>query len=172
MRKLLHILMLMIATMALMGAAVYSGGKLADRIITVDYAHHETHEGNHYQASIQNTLASGGISNTIINTPAANFVHLLIPVDAQGELVLEIYRTPTCSSLGNQETVSNMNDISSNTAGTEIYTSSTCSSAGTLIPGWSQKFGSGQQTGGESRAENEHNLRQSTLYLVKMTSRP
>ena len=165
-----YTLLLVIVVLSLMGAAVYSGGKLADRIITVSYPHHETHEGNHYQTSIMNTLGSAAFVNTIINTPAANFDHMLLRMDAQGETLIQFYRTPTCSSLGTAQTISNMNDISSNTAGTEIYLNPTCSAEGTLIPGWSQRLGSGQQTGGESRAANEHVLKQSKIYMVRITS--
>ena len=170
MRKLLYIFMLVIATTTLMGAAVYNGGKLADRIITVSYPHHETHEGNHYQTSIQNTLGSGAFVNTIMNTPAANFTHMLLRLDAQGETLVQFYRSPTCSSLGTGQTASNMNDISTNTAGTEISLNPTCSAEGTLIAGWTQKLGSGQQTGGETRAANEHILQQSKIYMVRITS--
>lgn len=152
------------------GPKMFRAGKLADRIITADYAHHETHSGNHYQTSIMNTLGSGAFVNTIINTPAANFDHMLLRMDAQGETLIQFYRSPTCSSLGTAQTVSNMNDVSSNTAGTEISLNPTCSAEGTLIPGWSQRLGSGQQTGGESRAANEHILKQSTLYGVRITS--
>lgn len=170
MRRTLHIAILMMVLVFLMGAVVYNGGKLADRIIAVAYSHHETHEGNHYQTSIQNTLGSGAVVNSIINTPAANFDHMLFRLDAQGETLVQFYRTPTCSSLGTAQTVSNMNDITSKTAGTEIYLNPTCSAEGTLITGWTQRLGSGQQTGGETRAANEHILRQSTIYMVRITS--
>ena len=63
-----------------------------------------------------------------------------------------------------------MNDITSNTAGTEISINPTCTNQGTYIPGWTQKLGSGQQTGGETRAANEHILRQLAIYLVRITS--
>ena len=139
-------------------------------VVSIDFPHFKTHTGDHYQTSIQNTLGDGGIVNTIINTPSASANHLLIRMDAQGEIIIEFYRAPTCSSLGSLQASSNMNDISSNTASTEIYLTPTCSSNGTLIPGWTQKMGSGKKVGGETYSANEHILRLSTLYMIKITS--
>ncbi len=176
MKKILVVFLLLMLLPLLYGAAVYTGGKLADRIITVSYPHHEIHEGNHYTSSFNNgSLGSGVKAQILINTPASvtaddKLVHMVIVARGSAEGRYEIWRSPTVTALGNALREENRNDNSANTAGVELTEGPTVSNAGTHLTGFDRHFGSGQASGGESRGLNEINLAPSTLYLINGVS--
>lgn len=138
--------------------------------VSVDYPHHEIHEGNHYLVVRNDTLGSGAKIQMIINTPDTGFVHFLCLHRSSGEANIELWRSPTVSALGTALTVSNNNDLFGDNSGVEFTHTPTISNAGTPLPGHYDHFGQGQTTGGASRGDSEVVLRQSTLYLINATS--
>lgn len=150
---------------------VFSGGHLADRIITVDYAHHETHVSNHYCSVFNDTLGTGDAITLLINTPALpSRVHMLIVARGSSEGRYQVYMNPTVSALGGTLEVGNHDMGSSKTSGVFITNTPTISSIGTEVEALERHFGAGQQGGGESRAFNEIILPASALVLINGVS--
>lgn len=171
MKKLIHTVLLVMAVSIFLGAAIYSGGHLADRIITVDYAHHEIHEGNHYVAFHNSTLGNNAKYQLLINTPIASTgksIHLVIGTRGSAESNIVFREGTTVSNVGSAHSLVNRNRNSSNTAGTIITLAPTITGLGNVL--MESHFGSGPQVGGEDRGMNEWNLLPGTFYLVNAIS--
>ncbi len=171
MKKILVVFLLLMLLPLLYGAVEYTGGKLADRIITVDYAHHEIHEGNNYVAFHNAPLGASGKYQLLINAPEAStgkIVHILIRTRGSAESNIVFTEAPTVSALGAAHLVVNRNRQSSNTALTAVTLGPTITGIGTIL--LESHFGSGPQVGGEGSFTNEFNLAPGTLYMVNATS--
>lgn len=139
--------------------------------VSVDYAHHEIHEGNHYVTMMTDSLGIGGTLQMLINTPSGtDRVHFLCIHSSTGEGSIDVYRSPTVSSLGTVVIPSNSDDSVGDNSGVEMHHTPTITNAGTLLPGWGDHFGAGQTKGGESREVSEVIFRPGTLYLINGVS--
>ncbi len=171
MRKLIYTLLLLMLVPILMGAQGYTSGRPDDRIITVDYAHHEIHEGTHFVAFHNAPLGNGGTYQLLINTPAASTgkdIHLIIETRGSAESNIVFREGTVVSDVGSAMSEVNRNRTSLNIAGTIITLAPTITSLGEVL--MELHFGSGPQMGGDDRSENEWNLAPGTLYLVNATS--
>lgn len=160
-----------VASTAWAGPRIFQHGLKTIRAITVDYAHHEIHEGNHYVAFHNAPLGSNGKYQLLINTPVnstGKTVHLVIGTRGSAESNIVLTEAPTVSALGAAHMVVNRNRQSSKTALTAVTLGPTISAIGTIL--LESHFGSGPQTGGEDRGMNEFNLAQGTFYMINATS--
>lgn len=173
--------MVVIALCVLLAAVFYAGiadagpkvnraGKLADRIISIDYGHHKLHDGDSFCVANTVTLASGAKALVLINTPDDIDVHLLISTRATAEGFMEIYEDTVVSALGTALEANNHNRQFPDDFLTEWTKTPTFTVVGTLLPGLTEHFGSGQTTGERLRGVRELVLKRDTLYLVNTIS--
>lgn len=146
------------------------GDAVTNAIVTLEYDHHEVHEGDSYVVSGTATLDSGGVLNVLIVTPnTTKWAHLLpIVVVNGGAATIAIYEDATVSAVGSAAEEINRNRNSANTAGVVVTTGPTVTGTGTQI--FTFTIGDGQQTGGEVRGTYEWVLKQNTIYLLRITS--
>jgi hypothetical protein len=139
--------------------------------VSTDYAHHEIHGGNHYVASKSATLGVDATAEFLLKAPAGPAkVHLINFHRSQGEARMEIFKDTVVTADGAAVAINNRNQSSSKTPGLQIFDGPTITDDGTALPGFDQHFGSGQASGGETRALNEMVLNPGTSYLVRITS--
>lgn len=142
---------------------------LVDAHVVISEEHHAVHEGLAYVASGGATLALSAVKDILIATPndAENLVHLLIQVRGSGESNVLFYEAPT-TSVGTPVTPRNRNRNASDTTAVTVLDTPTVTAVGTLL--LEEHFGSGRQTGGETRSEGEFVLKPNTKYLIRITS--
>lgn len=146
-----------------------------DVLVTIDFVHHEIHEGNHYTASIyDNDVDIVGPKYVRITTPATGETHLVFSVSGSAGFIAEFYEDPTLNAAGAAVARINNNRVSTNTANVTTFQDTTTQAPnndGTLL--WSAIAGSGgnpaQSNSGQSGARQEFILTTSEDYLVKVT---
>lgn len=135
----------------------------------IDYAHHETHAGSHFDYCEQVALGNGSARDLLIVTPdTLTWSHLLFRIRSSGESNYNLYEGAVTSNDGTQVVTFNRNRNSAGTANTLIYHTPTVGTTGTSI--CMQHFGAGQRSGGDERGDNEWVLKQNTKYLLRITS--
>lgn len=139
-------------------------------VITVDFAHHEIHEGDHYTVADFTDLGNGATYNILIVTPnTAVRTHLLFQVTTEGETTITLFEDTTTSSDGTAITeVCNRRDASGGTAGTVVTHTPTITGDGTQIA--RSKTGSGMKAGGAIRGDDEWILDQNSKYMLRITN--
>lgn len=136
---------------------------------TVEYAHHEIHEGDHYFVKGWMDLTNGQVFDFLATTPdTLKWAHMLVEFGAEAESNITIYEGTTTSADGTPVTAVNRDRNSSNTAGLVITHTPTVTGVGTQIA--SYKMGSMQKSGGTVRANAELILKQNTKYLIRITN--
>jgi len=138
-------------------------------LITVDFPHHEIHEGDHYMSGGTVTLGLGGVLDVLVTTPdTTKWAHLEGLVNSSGAANVLFYEGATVSDNGSTALAVNRNRNSENTAAVIISTGPTVSSPGSVL--YPSLMGVGQNSGGLIRSEDEFILRQNTLYVIRITS--
>lgn len=142
-------------------------------LITLDFPHHELHEGHHFFYTDAVALDSGQLQNYLLTTPnTIKHIHLVMHHDGTAITTFEFFegtdRTGTTL-----QTLFNNNRNSSNTPGMTIHKGV----SGGSIDGTRLRFyKSGDATGNsskqpaESRNEAEIILRAGTKYIMRITS--
>ena len=148
--------------------------------MSIDYAHHEAHEGSMYHAHVS---AAGGaatkatISFTTPNT--AKWFHVVFFYRSNVEALFTMGEGATVTAASgtdykarnrNRNIADASTAISAGSAGgaTFVTEGGTVTNFGTVIDG--DHFGSGQKTGGGDRASNEWVLKQNTTYAFEIES--
>ena len=136
----------------------------------IEYAHHEVHEGDHFELGGYVDVGLNGTLEIIVTTPnTTKWAHMLWVVDVTQSTILDIYRSPTTIAGGTTLTPQNNNDNSSNTSGlTILQDPASIGGDGTLLP-ISHKIGA-NRTSGSSVRDRELILKQNTAYLFRATS--
>lgn len=138
---------------------------------TIDYAHHEIHDGSTFFVKDYMDLTNGQIFNFLVVTPdTAKWAHILVSFAFELEAHVDVYEGATASNNGTPVTVFNR-DRNSLTASTTLlfHTPTVAGGAeGTKIAGY--KAGSARSIGGEARSEAELILKQNTKYLIRVTN--
>lgn len=143
--------------------------KATRSIQTIDYAHHEIHEGDHYFVKGWMDLTNAQVFDFLATTPdTLKWAHMLVEFSAEAESHITIYEGTTTSADGTAVTAVNRDRNSSNTAGLVVTHTPTITGVGTQIA--SYKMGSSQKTGGTVRANAELILKQNTKYLIRITN--
>ena len=144
---------------------------VTEAIMTVSYAHHETHAGSHFNYRDSYALAKNAVQEHLIITPnTTSWAHMIFGVAASGGQVdVEIFEGTITSANGSVEPVMNRNRNSLNANTTLLYDSPTVTSDGTRIS--KQTFGvdDKKSAGGGSRDSEEIMLKQNTKYLFRVT---
>ena len=149
--------------------------------MTIEFSHHEVHEGDMYAVGIYDEDAASGDTVEIqFKTPAVTVpqkrVHMVFEHSSTGEHLMEITEGAIYQSGGTAKTPINRNRGSLNTSSMQhLYTGSdkgadnVVTAGGTIIEDiWT---GSGRGTGGSSRSLEEWVLAPNTEYLFQMTSK-
>lgn len=149
----------------------YARDKVTYALMTVDYAHHEIHSGDHYYVENHTTLGIAGVLRVGLVTPDTDkWIHLTWTISSNGILTAEFFEDATLTG-GSAVTPLNNNRNSSNTSGITLKSGVTSTSDGTLISK-SKWGGTGFKSvsGGTGARADELILKQDTTYLRKFTS--
>ena len=137
---------------------------------TLDYSHHEMHEGEHYFIKTWlNITGAGTVAYFMFTTPnTTKWAHARALMTGEAGFQIEIYEGGTVSANGTQVLGVNNNRNSVNTAGLLAYAAPTVTTDGTLI--WDAKTGTGRDATGVSPALGyEIIAKQNETYLFKIT---
>jgi len=144
--------------------------------ITIQYDHHEIHDGNSYFVVYSALLNTAALIEVRIATPNTTaWAHMQIMVDSAIAGTASLWEgTTKTDNSGNRITPMNRNRNSSNTSGLTICHTPGGSESGTA--NLTQYLGAAA-TGGRSTASGQANsrgefvLKQNTAYLIRATSR-
>ena len=147
-----------------------------ETLVTIDFVHHEIHEGNHYTSSVYDTTVDIASPKYFrLTVPAAVYPHVIFAVSGDSGFVIQFYEDPTLDAVGSAVARINNNRSSVNTANVTVFEDSTTQAPnndGTLL--WSGIAGSGgnptQSNSGQSGARQEFILSPSEDYLIKVTA--
>ena len=157
--------------------------KMTGAVETIDYGHHEIHEGESYTLSLNDP--SLGIDETLIaafktpNTPN-KWVHLIALVNTSGAAKFDTLEAPTITvDTGSDLTVFNRERNSTNISGVktietipevgEVTQDPTITDDGTILRTDSLGVGN-NKTPGETRDVSEWILKEDTIYAFRLTS--
>jgi len=143
---------------------------VSQSIQTIDYVHHEIHEGNAYFVSGYTELDTDGTLTFCVTTNATTQPHMTWDITTSGKGNMVVYEGSSISG-GAAVTAYNSNRGSSNTSTLTIVSGPTVNTTGTLIA--SSGFGGGTKQnpfGGSSAQRSEIMLATSTIYQWTITA--
>ena len=146
--------------------------KLSKAVITIDNAHHELHEGNHFLYTDSVSLNSGSSQDYMIFVP--NFIsppHMFFMVDGSAITQIRIYESGDRAGTTGQ-TIINSNRNSLNVSQISIYKDTNGGTTdGTIIYQYKSGSASNQSKSPTSeRNEDELILKKYTNYIFRITS--
>jgi len=136
--------------------------------VTIDYIHHETHEGSHYSYINAQDLTNAQTVSFVVSTPDTDkFAHFGFTLSAEAEFDLQMFEGASPGTIGTIVSAPakiNNNRNSAGTATTLIYHTPTLGegSKGTLIARW--HGGAGKTVGGVAGTDSEIVLKRNTKY--------
>lgn len=152
------------------GEAVFSG----EALITIDYPHHEVHEGNTYQVTTYTgTVANGDSWGLLISlTGASKNAHAVFEYACGGDAEIRFYENVTGSNYGTKMTSHNLDHASSNTAQVEVFRNPTITVLNDIVFNVLSPGGSGgTASGGVFRSGTEHILAAGKRYYLQAINR-
>ena len=140
---------------------------------TIEYEHHEIHDGDFFHIGSGFILASNETHNKLLITPTGSkWVHFYSNIQASAETAFNIFEGGTYSG-GVVITSYNKNRNSADTCGCtwrkNCVVSGTTPTSGTFI--YNSLFGTGRNSGGGARGQNEWVLKSGTSYLLEIVSK-
>lgn len=138
-------------------------------VVSLDYAHYEIHEGNHYFVKKTASLAKAGTKDILIVTPDQDiYAHLIAGVEATSSSFLaSFFEDVTATANGTLGGSRNRNRNAAENNTTIVYEDPTITATGNLL--WSLSLGAGRNVGGASRDNEEVILKKNTKYLLRIT---
>lgn len=142
-------------------------------LTTIDFAHNEIHDGDHYFYTDTANLGSAATREYLITVADTDVVpHFLFDIIGSLKTTVDIFETTTKTG-GMAQTVFNNDRRSANTAETVVTHTPAGSGDGTKI--FTCTLGtatgsSGKGAGGGARGESEILLKKNTKYLIRVTS--
>lgn len=140
-----------------------------DAITTIDYAHHEIHEGSSFTASFQQDIANGGNMDILIVTPnSTKYAHFTYALEVELETNMFLYEGAIATA--GAAVVAYNRDRNNLTAATVVVTSTPTgiTTGSTIIR--QNHYGTGKTAGGDDRTVNEFILKKNTKYLLRLTN--
>lgn len=145
--------------------------ELTDWLKTIDGAHHEIHEGDHYFCSETTIIANAEDKIYLIVTPDnEKFAHMVFFTTVSGEATIDLLEGVTVEANGTELDVINNNRNSDKEAGLKIYHTPTNPSGGNDLLNGGARIGLGRNIGGLSRSANEVILKRNTKYLLTISN--
>lgn len=164
-------------------ARLWDGAQIAQiddttgAVETIDYPHHEIHDGSGYFLTDTVTIGNGATREIRFATAdTTKWPHFTLEVAGTAKTQLDLYETTTKAHVaGNVLTPRNRNRNSSNTSGMTVCHTPSGSGDGTLIASvlFGTDTGSGVNrvvAGGGIGSRGEIILKQNTAYLLRITS--
>lgn len=141
-----------------------------DAITTIDFAHHEIHDGSSFTASFQQDIANGGNMDILIVTPnSTKYAHFTYAIEVELETNMFLYEAPTATAAANPIVAYNRNRNSLTEATVVVtHTPTGITTGSTIIR--QNHLGSGKTVGGDDRTVNEFILKKNTKYLLRLTN--
>lgn len=157
--------------------AVYTGESTTDfvrmdastnTLQTIEYEHHEIHEGSHYFICNNDTFSNGASSDFALITPnTTNWTHMVFEIEGSFAVNLDIYEDSDFDGDGSAVSSFNNNRNRVNTTGMTITRDPTVNSDGNLI--FSSVKGANKVSGIILRSR-EIILKQNTKYIFRITN--
>ena len=143
---------------------------------SIDYAHHEIHEGDHYNVTGSSTLAANAIVEFIVKTPnTTKWAHMTFDYQSTASVFTFVgYQNVTVSTTPSVVvTPSNNNGNYANSSGLQIWRSTGTGTTGDYLVGPFVIGVSGNaqgRVGGGSTHATEHVLKQNTWHVFRFTN--
>lgn len=140
---------------------------------TIDFVHHEIHEGNHYFVANWIELDATNTFEFVYQTPSSTTrSHSIVSIMSTGQVEVDAFEDTIAGVDGTQVIPFNSERDSTNTSEAIIRTDPTITSDGNFL--WSMSLGSGTNPANTAGAgvsrDNELVLKTNTKYLVRFTS--
>lgn len=146
----------------------------SDALVTIDFDHHEIHEGCHFTATVYDAdvdiAAPKYVRVTAPNT--ATRIHMILFVSGDGGFLFQFYENPTLLAAGAGVTAYNNDRNSGNAATATVFQDTTTqgpNNDGTLLDA-SYSGGEKKRVSGDIGSRDEWILKQDEDYLVKVTA--
>jgi hypothetical protein len=137
-----------------------------DAVATIDYPHHERHEGKSWCAGGTAVLGNNALDMVTIQTSNTR-AHLLISAKGTAAGNVALYET-VVSTGSAAKTMFNHDRNSARAPKITTQVTSILTTTGTAI--WQDRFGAGQIAGGSTRTEGETILKTDTKYALVIQS--
>lgn len=138
-------------------------------LLTIDYAHHEIHCGDHYFVREHMDIPSSSARQYIIATPnTVRWAHTVISVLNELETEYILTEGVSTGSDGTPITPRNRNRNATDSATVVVTHTPVGVTGGTVIA--TARLGSGRNFGGEVRDTNEIMLKQNTKYHFRINN--
>jgi hypothetical protein len=142
-------------------------------LITLDFPHHELHEGHHFFYTDSVALDSGNSQDYLLTTPNTNKIcHLVMQHDGTAVTQFDFYEGADKTGVA-QQTLFNNNRNSPNTPGLTIHKGTAGGSTdGTLLRTYKSGDATGQSSKipSESRNDAEIDMKSNTKYIMRISS--
>jgi len=139
-------------------------------LITIDFEHHEIHEGNFFRGFfVQDTPNATSLIVKIQTPNSQKKIHLRPLIIVEQEATIIIYENPTSAIGGTPQTPQNANR-NSLTLSTVLLSQNPVVNLVGAVQLMNIRIGSGGGTGGSFEALNETVLKLNTTYLVHVTN--
>lgn len=152
----------------------YDVDNITGAIKTIDFAHHEVHDGDSYMYHDVVTMGSGSVVEYMIITPnTSEWAHLGHSLDSVGPITMEVIEASGSRSGSTIQVTYNRNRNSTNVPGVKVYKITTGSETitGSRIVWWSGGTDTNKTTNGaQVGSANEKILKQNTRYIYRLTS--
>jgi len=178
--NILIIILLAVPAYAKENATQFTRDDQSGSIVSIDWAHHETHDGDRYYAGYSDTLADTATITISFRTSSSDYPHMIFDVNCSGEAYITGYENPTVTvSTGSQLSAFNKNRLSSNTtslleATTGSYVAGNLALNATVAGGTAIfpefHFGAGKKVGGSGSFSSEYILKGNEDYALVLTS--
>ena len=150
------------------------GRTYAGSLVTIDKAHHEVHEGDHYFVSRTTAAASAtDVMCLLLTTPATKKMHYTGSFGGSGAIIKSLVENPTLGAVSQAALVEYNSDRSSTKMATLVAKSisSTDISGGTTLEKVVLGGGLQGRTGGSQAEREELILKQSEDYAILIESK-
>lgn len=144
---------------------------------TIDYSHHEVHEGDHYCITGSTSVTNGQVVEFIIKTPdTTKWAHMVWDYSGNTSVFTHVAYEGVTISTENATAITplNNNRNSSNTSGLQVWVSTgTGVTSSTILDGPFTIGSSGNpqsRVGGSQSHEQERILKQNTWYVWRFTN--
>lgn len=141
-------------------------------VITIDYAHHEIHDGSHFKGGYQDvTMNTNDVINLLLVTPnTTKYAHFTMTAQSSGAATVELYEGGTITG-GTAVTIWNRDRNSTKVATVKLYHTPSITSDGTkMVTKWIGGTGFRADVSGAVRGDSEFILRKNTNYLIRATA--
>lgn len=148
----------------------YKQDASTEAITTIDYSHHEVHDGSHFFVYLNKDVANGGTYNLTWTAPnTTKWIHMTIGVNVEGEADVKFYEDVESFTDGTSVTPYNSNRNSGASTITDMVYDATLT-LGSAVTLANHVIGSGRSVGGGTRSDNEFVLKQGSIYSIVVTN--